>query len=91
MLPGRIHELAYEQLVADPRAETARLLEHCGLAWEDGCLAFERNPAAVATASAVQVREPLHARAVGRWRRYERELQPLVRLLAEEGGIAVEA
>ena len=91
VLPGRIHELAYEQLVADPRAETARLLEHCGLAWEDGCLAFERNPAAVATASAVQVREPLHARAVGRWRRYERELQPLVRLLAEEGGIAVEA
>lgn len=91
VLPGRIHELAYEQLVADQRAETARLLEHCGLAWEDGCLAFERNPAAVATASAVQVREPLHARAVGRWREYEHELQPLIRLLAEERCVAVEA
>jgi hypothetical protein len=85
VLPGRIHELAYEQLVADPPGETARLLKHCGLDWEDGCLAFERNPAAVATASAVQVREPIHARAVGRWRHYERELQPLIRLLAEAG------
>ena len=85
VLPGRIHELAYEQLVADAPGETARLLRYCGLDWEDACLAFERNPAAVATASAVQVREPMHARAVGRWRCYERELQPLVRLLAEEG------
>ena len=91
MLPGRIHEVSYERLVADQRGETRRLLEHCGLDWEDGCLAFERNPAAVATASAVQVREPLHARAVGRWRHYERELQPLVRLLADEGCAAVDA
>lgn len=91
VLPGRIHELAYEQLVADPPAETGRLLRHCGLEWEDGCLAFERNPAAVATASAVQVREPIHARAVGRWCHYERELQPLMRLLAEEGCAAVDA
>lgn len=91
VLPGRIHELAYEQLVSDPPGETARLLRHCRLDWEDGCLAFERNPAAVATASAVQVREPIYARAVGRWRRYEHELQPLVRLLAEEGGLPVEA
>ncbi len=91
LLPGRIHELAYEQLVADPHGETRRLLRHCGLDWEDGCLAFERNPAAVATASAVQVREPIYARAVGRWRRYERELQPLIRLLAEEGCAAADA
>jgi hypothetical protein len=91
VLPGRIHELVYEQLVADPRGETQRLLQHCGLEWEDGCLAFERNPAAVATASAVQVREPLHARSVGRWRHYERELQPLIRLLAESGVAAGES
>jgi tetratricopeptide (TPR) repeat protein len=91
VLPGRIHELVYEQLVADPRGETGRLLAHCGLEWEDGCVAFERNPAAVATASAVQVREPLHARSVGRWRHYERELQPLIRLLAEAGVAAGES
>jgi tetratricopeptide (TPR) repeat protein len=90
VLPGRIHEIAYEGLVADQRAETGRLLAHCDLDWEDGCLAFDRNPSAVATASAVQVREPIYSRAVGRWRRYERELQPLVGLLTEEGDHALE-
>jgi hypothetical protein len=91
VLPGRVHEVSYERLVADQHGETRRLLEHCGLDWEDACLSFERNPAAVATASAVQVREPLHARAVGRWRHYERELQPLIRLLADQGCAAVDA
>jgi hypothetical protein len=91
VLPGWIHEVRYEHLVADQRAETQRLLAHCGLDWEDGCLEFERNPTAVATASAVQVREPLHARSVGRWRHYERELQPLIRLLAEAGVAAGES
>ena len=85
VLPGRIHEIHYEDLVADQRRETARLLEHCGLAWEEDCLAYERNPEAVSTASAVQVREPLYTGAVGRWRRYEHELEPLIRLLREEG------
>lgn len=91
VLPGRVHEIGYENLIADQRAETERLLDHCGLDWEDGCLAFERNTAAVATASAVQVREPLYARAVGRWRRYEQELQPLIRLLADQGYPAAKA
>lgn len=90
VLPGRIHEIHYEALVADQRRETARLLEHCGLPWDEDCVTFERNPEAVATASAVQVREPLYAGAVGRWRRYERELEPLIRLLREEG-IATES
>ena len=54
--------------------ETRRLLEFCGLDWQDACLEFHLNPAPVATASAVQVREPLHARSVGRWRRYAAEL-----------------
>ena len=85
VLPGRVHEVGYETLVADQHRETAGLLDHCHLTWEDGCLAFERNPEAVATASAVQVREPLYARAVGRWRLYEKELARLTRLLHEEG------
>jgi len=85
VLPGRLHEIAYEDLVADQRGATTRLLQHCGLPWEENCLAFERNPLAVATASAVQVREPLYGQAVGRWRRYESELEPLARLLREQG------
>jgi Flp pilus assembly protein TadD len=77
-LPGRVHEVRYEALVADQRAETERLLAHCRLPWEEACLRFERNESPVATASAVQVRQPLYASSVGRWRRYERYLQPLI-------------
>jgi hypothetical protein len=75
----------YERLVADSRAETQRLLEHCGLEWEQRCLEFERNPAPVATASAVQVRQPLHAGAIGRWRHYDTELRPVIETLRAMG------
>jgi hypothetical protein len=84
-LPGRVHEVWYEALVAEQRTETERLLAHCRLPWEDECLYFERNQSAVATASAVQVRQPLYASSVGRWRRYRRHLQPLIDELATAG------
>jgi hypothetical protein len=84
-LPGRVHEVRYEALVADQRAETGRLLAHCRLLWEEACLQFERNEHAVATASAVQVRQPLYASSVGRWRRFERQLQPLIDELLAAG------
>jgi tetratricopeptide (TPR) repeat protein len=85
VLPGRVHELSYEALVADQRAVTARLLGHCGLAWQERCLEFERNASAVATASAVQVREPLHSASIGRWRRHARQLEPLIEELRAAG------
>jgi hypothetical protein len=84
-LPGRVHEIRYEALVAEQRAETERLLAHCRLPWEETCLRFERNESPVATASAVQVRQPLYASSVGRWRRYERHLQPLIDELLAAG------
>jgi Tfp pilus assembly protein PilF len=84
-LPGRVHEVQYEALVQDQRVMTAALLEHCRLPWDEACMAFERNPGAVATASAVQVRQPLYSASVGRWRRYQRQLQPLVEELAAAG------
>ncbi len=84
-LPGRVHEVRYEALVAEQRAETGRLLAHCRLPWEEACMRFERNEGAVATASAVQVRQPLYASSVGRWRRYRRHLQPLIDELATAG------
>jgi hypothetical protein len=68
-LPGRVHEVGYGALVANQRVETERLLAHCRLPWDEYAH-FERNANAVATASAVQVRQPLYASSVGRWRRY---------------------
>jgi len=86
LLPERFYEIRYEALIADPRGETERLLEHVGLEWDEACLAFERNPAPVATASAEQVREPLHAAGIGRWRRFEARLEPL-RIELERAGL----
>lgn len=83
VLPGRVLEVAYEDVVEDIEAQARRMLAHCGLPWDDACLAFERNPAPVATASAVQVREPLHRGAVGRWRRYAPWLDELRAVLGE--------
>ncbi|MCC7488970.1 MAG: sulfotransferase [Gammaproteobacteria bacterium] len=84
--PGFVHELSYEGLVADQQGETRRLLEFCGLPWDEACLHFQENAAPVATASAVQVREALNSRSVGRWRRYQAELAP-ARAVLEAAGI----
>ncbi len=76
-LPGVVYDLSYEALVADQAGETARLLAHCGLDWEDACLDFHRNPAASTTASAAQVRRPLYASSVAQWQHHAEALAPL--------------
>ena len=87
-LPGRILELDYEALVEDQESATRRLLAHCGLEWDDACMRFNDNAAPVATASAVQVRQPLHRDALQRWQRYQPQLAGL-KLLLEGAGIVV--
>jgi tetratricopeptide (TPR) repeat protein len=78
-------EVHYEHVVEDTEGEARRLLEFCELPWDPVCVAFERNAAPVATASSVQVRQPIYRTAVERWRHYERELAPLQALLRAEG------
>ncbi len=78
----------YEDLVADQEGQTRRLLAHCGLDWHPACLAFHENAAPVATASAVQVRSPINARSVGRWKRYGEGLAPMAAAL-RAGGVAL--
>ena len=84
-LPDRMVEIDYEALIADQEGESRRLVAACGLDWEAACLDFHSNPAPVATASAVQVRAPIHDRSVGLWRRYEQGLAPLAEALAKAG------
>jgi hypothetical protein len=72
----------YEELVTAQEAVTGRILHHCGLPWQDACLEFRGRSAAVATASAAQVRQPVYRTSIGKWRHYERQLQPLARHLA---------
>lgn len=79
-LPGRIHTVEYEALVERQEAVTRELLEYCGLPWDDACLDFHRNVRAVRTSSNVQVRQPLYADAIDRWKAYRDYLGPLLDL-----------
>jgi hypothetical protein len=88
-LPGRLIELAYEDLVADQEGETRRLLAHCGLPWSDDCLSFHTSEAPVSTPSAAQVRRPIYRDSVARWKRHEAVLEP-VRRFFEQSGIDIE-
>jgi hypothetical protein len=88
--PGRILDVEYGALVADPEQVARHVLAFCGLPWEPSLVAIESRSNAVATASSVQIREPIHRRFVGQWRHYGAQLQPLRRQL-EEGGVKVES
>lgn len=90
LLPGRILELQYEDLLDHQEERTRALLAHCGLSWNEACLHFETNEAPVATASAVQVRSPLYRSSVGRWKRYGHALDDL-RALFADAGIAIDS
>ena len=85
--PERIHEQRYEDLTADPEAAIRRLLERCGLPFEDACLRFHETRRRVATASAAQVRTPLR-RDTARASNYGALLDPLRAKLAEAGAFA---
>jgi hypothetical protein len=88
-MPGVIYTLAYEDLVEDQEQSSRRLIEHCGLDWQEACLRFEENTSASATASASQVRQAIYRSSVGKWRHYATQLAPLREIL-QSSGIDVE-
>jgi hypothetical protein len=77
VLPGRVHRVDYARMVTDTGHEIRRLLDYCGLEFEESCLRFYANPRAVRTASSQQVRSPIYRDAVDQWRHYESWLDPL--------------
>jgi Tfp pilus assembly protein PilF len=83
VLPLSMFDVVYEELVADQEVQSRRLVEFCGLAWDDRCLRHDKNPRAVHTASQVQVRQPIYKSSVGRWKNYARHLGPLFEVLGE--------
>lgn len=85
----RYFEVAYEDVAGNLEPNARALIEFLELPWEDACLEFHKQKTAVATASAVQVRQPAHTRSVGRWRRYEQQLEPAQRVL-EAAGVPLE-
>ena len=79
----RFLEIHYERMVQDQETQTRRLLDFCGLKWDQACLRFHENAAPVSTASSVQVRRPLYADSIGRWKRYGDKLDILKEALGD--------
>ncbi len=77
-------EINYEDIVADQRAASRAIIDFIGLPWEEGVMRFHDSPAPSATASAVQVRRPIYASSVGKWRHHAEGLVPLRAHLARE-------
>jgi hypothetical protein len=78
VLPGRILDVRYEDVVGDLEGQARRMLEHCGLDWDTRCLNFHRTERPIRTLSFAQVRRPLYRDAVGRWHAYRDFLGPLL-------------
>ncbi len=74
VLPGKVLDVHYEATVTDLEYQVRRILEHCGLPFEESCLRFYESERAVKTASSEQVRQPIYSSALGKWRRYEKHL-----------------
>jgi tetratricopeptide (TPR) repeat protein len=83
VLPGRVHRVQYEAMVADTEGETRRLLDYCGLPFEEACLRFFENERPVRTASSEQVRQPIYRDGLEQWRHYEPWLGPLAAALGQ--------
>ncbi len=81
--PGVMLDVAYEDLVDDLEGQARRMIDYCGLPWDDRCLSFHRTIRPVKTASAVQVRQPLFRSSLQRWRKYEDGLGPLLEELED--------
>jgi Tfp pilus assembly protein PilF len=81
ILPGHMHRISYEQLVSDTESEVRRLLEYCELPFDQNCLSFHKTLRHVQTPSASQVRQPVYQNSIGRWKNYEKHLQPLCQAL----------
>lgn len=81
VMPGAIHDIRYEDMVASPETQTRKLLEICGLPWDARVLDFQNREGLVKTASAAQVRQPIYGTSVGKWKKYERHLAPLLDVL----------
>ena len=82
VLPGHVLTVQYEEVVADFPNQVRRLLEFCGLPWEDACLRFYESDRPVRTPSSEQVRQPIYDKSIGQWRRYERYIDELITVLA---------
>lgn len=83
--PGRILDVHYEDMVSNPETEAKRVMDYCGLDYRPEQIRIESSALPVSTASSAQVRQPIHRRNIGGWKRYAEALAPLERMLEGAG------
>ncbi|MCH8073874.1 MAG: sulfotransferase [Proteobacteria bacterium] len=83
-LPGRVHRVQYEEMVADTEAQIRALLDYCELDFEEQCLRFYETERSIRTPSAEQVRKPIYKEGLEQWRNFEAHLDPLKEALGPE-------
>ena len=81
VLPGKVLDVQYEEVVQDLEGQVRRILEYCELDWEESCLRFHETSRSVKSASSEQVRQPIYTSAVNTWRHYEPHLGALIEVL----------
>jgi tetratricopeptide (TPR) repeat protein len=83
VLPGKVLRVHYEDVVADTAAQVRRILDHCGLPYEDACVNFYETKRSVRTPSSEQVRQPIYTSGLEQWRNFEPWLEPLESALGD--------
>lgn len=89
LLPGFVYTIQYESLVRNPEVESRNLIKFCGLPWDDACLSPHKNTRSVMTLSQGQVRKPIYSSGIGKWKRYEKQLEPFKQII-ERNGITID-
>ncbi len=84
VLPGKVLRVQYEDVVANLETQVRRLLDFCGLEFEEACINFHQNDRAVRTASSEQVRQPIFKGGVDQWENFSPYLDPLRAILGPE-------
>lgn len=79
----KIYHLSYEKLIESPENEISKLLEYCGLPFEENCVNFHQTKRALKSPSAEQVRQPIYKGGLEQWKYYESELSDLKEYLVE--------
>jgi tetratricopeptide (TPR) repeat protein len=83
VLPGKVLTVKYENVITDIESEVRRILDYCGLPFEEQCLAFHTTERAIRTASSEQVRQPIYTDAVNHWRNFQPYLDPMSQILGD--------
>jgi hypothetical protein len=80
---GSFYDVRYENLVDNTEDQARKLIEYCGLEWDDSCLEFYKNKRSIRTASVTQVRQPIYKTSKQRWKNYEKFLGPMIKGLGD--------